>query len=271
MSTYWILFFADGGPMDNGMKLFLRVMFLLVKYYFKHHGSIKPILKSFFYYNKRIRISAAALLELEVDGKFVLIKNHHRQEYYAPIGGVYKFISDTPRLLKDLQWTSDYTTHQNKVMDMRNDVRGVIPGKYLPIFIEWFISRKDREGDQCLLREIKEEMQEGKFEQLWLDKSSDIKFKLEKTILEGPNKVEESDYHAQFRYFEIYSLDYSDSQTVGFVDELHTRARNNQNNLVSATKEEIYNRRVNNDQLLIADHTKYYFTQDWHGKQPVRY
>ena len=257
--------------MISATMIAFRALFIVGKFSLRHQENISPILKSFLYFNKKVRISVAALLVIEDDDKYILIKNHHREEYYAPIGGVYKHITNKPEILDKIEWNSDYTTHVPKLDDMKNDLRGVVHGKYLPDFINWFISRKGRENEQCLYRELKEELKEGRVGKGWRDRSSDIKMELVRPVIEGPRKIEGRDYDAQFRYFELYRPDRNDEVTNEIVNEVIKRAYQGDNNLVMVNKKEILEGRMKGDRKLVAGTAKYFFSSDWHGSEPERY
>lgn len=253
------------------VRLILKVPLFLAKYAFKHQENFMPIVKSIPFFNKKIRLSSAALLLIEYNNKYILIKNHHRPEYYAPIGGVYKHTGRKPAILDDIEWNSDYTHNESKEADMKNDLRGVIFGKRFPEFIDWFTSRKGRENEQCLYRELREELEEGKVDEITRDNSSKIKIELFRTVLEGPNKVKDREYHAQFRFFDIYKIDSTCKETNILVQELFKKASLRENNLILVSKEDILRGRLESDDKLIPGYTKYYFSSEWHGHIPTKY
>lgn len=249
----------------------LRILFLILKFSLRHQENLFPILKSFLFYGKDLRISVAAILLLEKDGKYVLIKNHHREENYAPIGGVFKHSGKLPQTLHDIEWVSDYTTHEPKSEDMKNDLRGVIKAKNLARFLDWFTSRKGREGEQALYREIDEELSEGRVGKIWRTRSSKIKIEMIKKVVEGPRAVEDKPYQAQFRYFEIYEIDPQCEKGKVLSNELFKRAEKRQNRLITVTKSEINSGRITVCRSPISGSTKYYFSSKWHGNEPTPY
>jgi hypothetical protein len=270
------ILFSETKKVRNGLvlisfKLSLKTLFFLVKYAFKHQKNFFPIIKSLQFFFKKIRISVAAILLFEYDEKYVLIKNHHRPELYGPIGGVYKHTGTKPEILDKIEWNSDYTSNELKEEDMKDDLRGIIQGKYFPEFIDWFVKRKGRENEQCLYRELREELLEGRVGKILRDNSSKIKIELFRSVLEGPNKIKHKDYQAQFRWFDIYKIDNSNNETDQVVKEIVKRASQNDNNMIFVTKKEIFDGRLADDKHLISAHAKYYFSSEWHGQEPTKY
>lgn len=49
----------------------------------------------------RVRVSLAALIRLQRRGKYLLVRNLRRPEFFAPLGGVYKFKESAIPLLAD--------------------------------------------------------------------------------------------------------------------------------------------------------------------------
>ncbi|BFT32353.1 hypothetical protein D210916BOD24_35290 [Alteromonas sp. D210916BOD_24] len=253
------------------LKLSIKAIWVLIKYGFKHQENFIPVVKSLWHFNKKIRISVSAILLFEHEKRYILVQNHHRPEFYAPIGGVYKHTSDRPEILDKIEWNADYTTNEVKENDMKNDLRGVIYGKYFPNFIDWFTSRRGRENEQCLYREIREELLEGRVGKNHRDKTSNFKIDLIRTVIEGPNSVTDKSYHAQFRHFDIYRLDLTCDESKDIISTLQDRASKGDNSLILVTKEEINEGRTNCGDKAIAPHTKYLFSSKWHGNEPAKY
>ena len=90
------------------IKLFFKALWVLIKYAFKHQENFIPVLKALLFFNKKIRISVSAILLFEHDDKYVLVRNHHRPEYYAPIGGVYKHTINKPEILDKIEYPKQY-------------------------------------------------------------------------------------------------------------------------------------------------------------------
>lgn len=255
----------------NTLPLLFRGAFYVLKYCMRHQENLKPILRSYRYYNKTIRISASAILNTEKDGRYLLIRNRHRTEQHSPFGGVFKHAELPPSILTEIQWQSDYTSYRPKLEDMKNDLRGIILGKNFPIFLDWLTQRYGREGEQCLYRELREELSEAKVGRLIRDRVSDIKICLDRRVLEGPYLVEERKYSAQFRYFEVFKPQLTDSKTNEIINKLFNRAANGGNGMILVSKEEIDNLRIAKTGEPIGAHAKYFFSSVWHGVEPPKY
>jgi len=253
----------------NDFSIFIRTIWYILKFSIRYQENTLAIIKSYiFYYNKKIRISMASIIKIEIDinneKKYILIKNLHRPELYAPIGGVYKHRN--ANILEKIAWEED-TKHS----DMDNDLRGFIDGKYFSSFISWFYTQKDREGsEQCIYREFDEELLEGKNGKVIRDESRKIQIDLVKNIVEGPNSIIGRDYEAQYRYFKIYKPNLKDDLTKKFIEKLKKRANDNSNKLILVTKNEIIHGRTK-DNKVIAPHTKYFFFNKWHGTELQKY
>lgn len=257
--------------MFNHVTVGLRGMLFLMKFALRHQENLVPIIKSIRHFNSKIRISTSAVLLVKNDDDYVLVKNHHRPEFYAPIGGVYKHTGKKPEILEKIEWQADYTLHTPKLEDMKNDLRGIIIGRRFPEFLNWFTSRRGREGEQCIYRELREELLEGSVGKSLRDRSADIKLELFRRVLEGPHAIDGRSYQAQFRYFEVYRPDMTHDLTAEFFNEVVKRARQNDNHLTVAKEKEIIAGRTELARQPIAPHAKYFFSSEWHGIEPVKY
>ncbi len=255
----------------SSAKLSIRIVLIFLKHVLRYQEFTFSIIRSLKYYNKKIRISVATLLKLEKDGMYLLINNIHRPEYYGPIGGVFKHLSNIPADLREIDWESDYTTRQEKRKDMENDLRGYIYGKHFASFLDWFVKREGRESEQCIFREIREEFREGNIGKLIRDKFTKLEIALCKKVIEGPFPVQSRDYHAQFRYFEIYEITDKSEPTTKVLNEMFERAGRGDNKLILASKQEIIQGRLECGDKLVAPHTNYFFDRKWHGNEPIKY
>ena len=80
----------------------------LAKTVIKHPGHLLPLARSYrFLFHKKLRISMAAILDLEHNGKHILIRNRHRHEFFAPIGGVFKYLNTAQPFLDRINFTQD--------------------------------------------------------------------------------------------------------------------------------------------------------------------
>lgn len=108
-------------------------------------------LQSIVRYNKLIRVSAAYLFRIQVDGEYILMPGKHIEQY-QPVGGVYKTFSSFDE--KKSEWQIQAEPGQR--FYEQSDLRIKIKGKYLGKFLSWFESEKNREV--TVQREIIEEL-----------------------------------------------------------------------------------------------------------------
>jgi len=95
------------------------------------------------YRNKRIRVSMSYIYRIHINDKYLLVKNS-KWDYYQPVGGVYKVLSEDVGFLKDnFDWGKDPYMKTNN--EKRNDLRGTVPMPNLINFLNWFKSQKNRE------------------------------------------------------------------------------------------------------------------------------
>ena len=62
------------------------------------------VLYTIIFRKKKVRISAASVLRLTCDGKYLLVRNLHRQESFGPFGGVYKYYSTAQDALSEFNF-----------------------------------------------------------------------------------------------------------------------------------------------------------------------
>ncbi|MGD9715461.1 MAG: hypothetical protein AB7U26_00080 [Sulfuricurvum sp.] len=245
----------------------------IVKYVLKHQEHLSSVLKCFcprFYFHKKgLRISVAAIVRIEYEDKFLLIKNHHRTEFYGPFGGVFKYYKTAKQFLDSIEFIPQSTrvTNAKKQDDLKLDLRGFIPIKYLPSFLIWFKEQKDRETVDCLQREMKEELQEASITKDIIELAKNIQFTKVRTISEGPffdqlNSIE----YPQYRLIEVYDIVETELSKY-FLKQLFERASKNHYLLV-VERNEIKSLRTYEGQA-IAPHAKYFFQTKWHGKEPL--
>jgi len=101
------------------------------------------LLSKILHRKKRIRVSMSYIYRIYVNDKYLLVKNS-KWNYYQPVGGVYKILSEDIGFLKDnFNWGKDPYLKTNG--EKRNDLRGTIPMPKLIAFLDWFKSQKNRE------------------------------------------------------------------------------------------------------------------------------
>ncbi len=99
-------------------------------------------LASTIYRGKHIRISAAYIFRINMDGEYLLVKGRNIDQF-QPVGGVYKRLPDSSRLFQELEVLDDKCI---PICDTtRQDLRVRVKGKYLHRFLQWFDSNNDRE------------------------------------------------------------------------------------------------------------------------------
>ncbi|MFA6272682.1 MAG: hypothetical protein WC693_06365 [Patescibacteria group bacterium] len=189
----------------------------------------------------------AAILKICSDNRYILIRNHHRPEVFGPIGGVYEYYPSASNQLDQCGFIP-----QVRDQDMQNDLRGFLKGKYLPSFMRWFLSGKNREVEP-LTRELKEELEEiGLTEEANAIRA--FQYEFIKTIYEGPDKVPGADY-LQFRCFWIFQLCPRDPEGLKLSERLFREVEHN-HDLIAVTAAEIAARRATSGQV-IGSHTGY--------------
>lgn len=100
-----------------------------------------------------IRISAAYLFRIEIDGQYLLVKGK-RIKQYQPVGGVRKFYPGAQSTFRQLHVRPDAQLSIDAIN--RNDLRVKMPAKSLLKFLDWYETGHDRESDQQ--REFREEL-----------------------------------------------------------------------------------------------------------------
>ncbi|MCC7377380.1 MAG: hypothetical protein IT581_22155 [Verrucomicrobiales bacterium] len=103
-----------------------------------YKGSIKPA--------ETIRISCAALCQIEIGGRFLFEINKNRGNVLTPLGGALEFHEQARPFLLSL----------GVKFQEGHDLRLTLPERRLPKFREWFVKKTDRETDPQ--RELREEL-----------------------------------------------------------------------------------------------------------------
>lgn len=105
---------------------------------------------------KSIRLSMAYLFRIEVQGKFLLVRNHRDQPGYQPVGGVYKFLKqENQSQFKKLGVEPCHAIPVDH--DSTDDLRITIAKRKNVIpFLSWFDKKENRETDPW--REFLEEL-----------------------------------------------------------------------------------------------------------------
>src|SRR5207245_503250 len=105
-------------------------------------------------------------------------------EAYAPFGGVFKFFDESEVFLDRICFRREDIGPSD---DMKDDLRGYVPGGKLHLLASWFAGGQGREtGPECMRRELDEELREAN---LRLKLPQRIQFKRVRVVEEGPEQV----------------------------------------------------------------------------------
>lgn len=192
-----------------------------------HGHGLKLWIQHILYYNKDIRLSFSYLYNIQVDGKYLLIKGNRLNTQFQPVGVVYKYYEEAKPVLESFGFHSDL---KMKNYDETDDLRINIKGKYLIKFMDWFLLMKDREYDPY--REFKEEL----IDTGYLPENEFKIIKYRKKFIHNKG-VEYSKYLQcnEYLYSDIFELKLTEKQC-----ELTKKAvENNPQNLCLATAEEL--------------------------------
>ncbi len=105
------------------------------------------------YRNQNVRISAAYLFRIKVDGKYLLVKGA-RFPHYQPVGGVFKVSPKGQSFLAGIDAQDDDLIPIDQTSEA--DLRVRVKGANLSHFYNWFESRRGREDAPW--REFQEEL-----------------------------------------------------------------------------------------------------------------
>jgi hypothetical protein len=110
--------------------------------------------KTLWYWNKEVRLSIAYLFRIQVNGKYLLLKNRKR-DYYQLVGGAYKAFDSAKETFSKYKVTPDkqFATSHGIA---KSDLRFMVPGRYVLRMLDWFYSQRQRETSQW--REFCEEL-----------------------------------------------------------------------------------------------------------------
>ncbi len=209
----------------------------------KKWGVLKTLI---FRRNQPVRVTVAYLFRIEVNGKYVLIKRHKKDNPgYQPIGGAYKYLKEENRELFD-KLGIEPCNQVPRDEDTEYDLRIIIKKrKNLVEFLKWFESRKNREMDPY--REFYEELIEPGF--LSKEIFKHIKYVFIGKHIEG---VLKSPVYPQdeLRYADIYELRTDNDAQRQAISDL----KNKSDEILFATPDEI-NKRASNSGSVILPHT----------------
>jgi SMODS-associated NUDIX domain len=211
------------------------------------------------YRSRRIRVSMAQILSIQMDNKYVLIANAKRPERVTPIGGVvHYFPSETDTLEGKIGFK-----HELKNAEERYDLRGYILGKHFVPFLRWYATGSGREQN-ALAREIEEELSEigASRVERYVRRPEFVRAR---DVHEGPSPIRGGEYW-QYRFFEVYTLQEESAISKALAGFIRKEARKSPN-LALATTDEIRAGRLA-DGRIVGDSAGYLFSNSLHGVVP---
>ncbi|WP_422747223.1 hypothetical protein [Micromonospora sp. WMMD1219] len=193
--------------------LITAIVIAAASFLYGHRGYL-PLLRVTLLQSDRVRVSMSALIRVKVDDCYVLFHHPYRPSVYGPPGGVFKFTSAARQDLDRLSFVEQRATGRQQ--EMKNDLRGFVPGQRAIGFMRWFSSGKGREsGVDCLRRELVEELHEANHAELE-SMVADLNFALVRTVFEPP--AERTSMTA--RQFEVYDIVQDTPQAAELIDRL---------------------------------------------------
>jgi len=218
------------------IMVWLVMNYRLVWYSFRTH------LPWTFY--RPIRITVAYLFRIEVDGKYLLVKNRRDIPGFQPVGGVYKYLRrenaerfDKLGLIADTKIPRDVIAEDDLRMQMKK--RHQLLG-----FIRWFAKKKYREIDPW--REFYEELvKPGTLSQ---ENFPHIQYR----YVRQHTQLKYSQHHkvTEYKVADIYELQLS---TEAQKQEIRQLMQAGHQDIVFATAEEVKKRKQGEN--LITEHT----------------
>ncbi len=183
-----------------------------------------------------MRISMAAICKIRVDGKYLLVRNRHRQGYFGPFGGVIKHFDGAMAALDAIEFKLE--TKAETDVDLKDDLRGFLPGRNLGNFLLWFDKGDDREqAIDALRREIDEEAREAGLGLETEECLKNLKLRKVREIHEGPY-IPNSVTYPQYRNLEVFEP-VNDERYDAFLDALSKPTNISTSNFCFASRDEI--------------------------------
>lgn len=129
------------------------IAFVIIGWFWANKKHIYIGYQSIILRKKEIRISISYLFQININGKYLLVKGN-RINQYQPVGGVYKVFPS----FENIKNKYDIKDDKHFPIDVisKSDLRIRINGRYLLGLLRWFDTRKNREID--VHREFYEEM-----------------------------------------------------------------------------------------------------------------
>ena len=114
---------------------------------------IREVLWSLLHRHELVRYSISALLRIQIDDRYLLVKNRHWDKY-QPVGGVLKRLPHSAHSLCDLGVREDNMFNHDDIN--RGDLRVHVPARSVSRFLNWYASGVGRELEPW--REFYEEL-----------------------------------------------------------------------------------------------------------------
>lgn len=137
----------------------------------------------------QVRFSIAYLFRINIDGKYLLVKNEKIADQYQPVGGVYRKFDSFADIANKLNVTGE----KKENFWVPNDLRVYVQTKNVIKFLEWFQTRRNREVN--VVREFIEEIIDKNI--LEIQSLKDVEFEFIRTYDSGLH------YTEQFGSYEI--------------------------------------------------------------------
>ena len=209
--------------------------------------------------NQEIRVSMSALIRIAEGDKYVLVRNLHRPESFAPLGGVYKCGERAQCELDRFEFRPQAIDG-----DMVGDLRGFLPNKHLAAFLDWFAGGNGREtAHECLSRELSEELTQANL-QVQSEEIAGLRFVHVRTVHEGPDHIAAERY-LQYRIFDVYDPVADTIAGRELLSRIKSHATTS-NDMLWATSQEIIRGRHRQGHVIGA-HSPYLFGQTRYRSQ----
>ncbi|SDT80681.1 SMODS-associated NUDIX domain-containing protein [Actinoplanes derwentensis] len=189
----------------------------------------------------RLRLSVAVLLRVRDDDGYVLIHHPYRPNAYGPPGGVVKYDDHARRALDEMGFVEHRSA--GRTTEMSHDLRGFVPARRGLAFLRWYEKTTDRETpEQCLLRELREELAEAGHPEL-IPLAASLRFDRVRAVEDGPRPTPGKDYPT-LRQFEVYDIVTNTPQATQLVTRLLALGRDPaENQIIVASAADLENGR----------------------------
>lgn len=103
---------------------------------------MREIVWAWLHCHEFVRYSISAMVRIQVDDKYLLIKNRHFGKH-QPVGGALKRLPHSEQTFRDLGVREDNMFAPDEIN--RGDLRVQVPAKSIPGFLDWYASGHGRE------------------------------------------------------------------------------------------------------------------------------